>query len=130
MDIRNTTTMLESREVRLRNFPTGRMSEDDFEIATVPVFTPREGEVLVRNLWLSIEASMRVMMFESDIDDIKKTVPGFRPGKPVHSFAVGRIVHSRHPGLPVGSYVTGVFDWQELFISNGKGMRKIGRAHV
>jgi NADPH-dependent curcumin reductase CurA len=107
----------------LKSFPKGRMTEEDFELVTVEVPSAREGEVLVKNLWLSIEAGMRVMMYESDIDDIKDTVPGFHTGKPVHSFAVGKIIQSRNPQFPKGSYVTGMFNWQEYFTSSGAGIQ-------
>lgn len=115
--------MIRSREIRLKTFPKGKMTQDNFELATVSVALPAEGEVLVRNLWLSVEAGMRVMMFESDIKEITDAVPGFHIGKPIHSFAIGQIIESRHAGFPKGSYVMGVFNWQEYFTASGAGMR-------
>src|SRR5262245_22244104 len=44
-----------SREIHLKNRPIGLPSEHDFELVTVPVPTPGAGEVLVHNLYMSVD---------------------------------------------------------------------------
>ncbi|MBT8338481.1 MAG: NADP-dependent oxidoreductase [Desulfatitalea sp.] len=99
------------------------MTEDNFELAVVQVPSPAQGEFLVKNLWLSIEAGIRTMMHEPDVEASKSTIPLLQKGEPVHSFTVGQIIQSRHPRFPKGSYVTGLCNWQEYFISDGARMQ-------
>ncbi|MBT8339311.1 MAG: NADP-dependent oxidoreductase [Desulfatitalea sp.] len=95
------------------------MTEENFELATVQVPSPGQGELMVKNLWLSIEAGMRALLHEGDAHF------GFGKGKPVRGFAVGQIIQSRHPRFPKGGYITGLCNWQEYYISNGEGMQII-----
>ena len=50
---------MKAREVRLRSRPTGLPAAEDFEIATVELKAPGAGEVLVRNIWMSVDPYMR-----------------------------------------------------------------------
>jgi NADPH-dependent curcumin reductase CurA len=53
---------MENKRVLLASRPTGWVSEDNFRVETVPLPQPREGEVLVKNLWLSLDPYMRGRM--------------------------------------------------------------------
>ncbi len=48
-----------SREIRLASRPTGEPSPANFEFATVELPDPGPGEVLVRNLCMSVDPYMR-----------------------------------------------------------------------
>lgn len=67
-----------------------------------------DGEVLVRNLWLSYDAAMRGWM------SLKPSyMPPVEIGDPMRSFNVAQVVRSENSELPVGTLLQGMYDWQE-----------------
>jgi NADPH-dependent curcumin reductase CurA len=50
------------QEIRLKQYPKGMPTEDIFEIAKVGIPQPKEGEFLVRNVWMSVDPYMRGRM--------------------------------------------------------------------
>src|SRR5450755_690130 len=97
---------INSREIRLASRPQGEPSLDNFSFVTVEVPDPKPGEVLVRNLYMSVDPYMRGRMNEG-----KSYVPPFEIGKPLEGGAVGRVVASQDAKLPVGSLVLTTFGW-------------------
>jgi NADPH-dependent curcumin reductase CurA len=102
----------ESREVRLAARPQGEPSLDDFSFATVEVRDPDPGEVLVRNVRISVDPYMRGRM-----NDAKSYVPPFQIGQPLEGGAVGRVLASQDDKLPVGTYVQSFYGWREAFVA-------------
>ena len=89
-----------SREIRLKRRPAGMPAPEDFELAETTVATPGEGEVLVRNSYMSVDPYMRGRMV-----DRKSYVPPFQIGEVLSGGAVGQVVASHSPHLKVGDYV-------------------------
>lgn len=108
-----------SREIRLKNRPTGLPSEDDFELALVPIPEPGPGEVLVRNIYMSVDPYMRGRMV-----DRESYVPPFQLGQPLEGGCVGQVVASRG-SLQVGDYVLGMQGWREHYVSSSVGLTEI-----
>jgi NADPH-dependent curcumin reductase CurA len=108
-----------SHEIRLKNRPIGMPSESDFELAQVVLSEPGEGEVLVRNIYMSVDPYMRGRMF-----DRESYVPPFQLGKPLEGGCVGQVVKSKGE-LQVGDYVLGMLGWRECYVSDGAGLTKI-----
>lgn len=98
-----------NRQVVLRNRPRGVAQAVDFEIVAGTSADPGEGEVMVRNAFLSVEPAMRGWI--ADTGNYSTPVP---IGSVMRSLAVGHIVASRHPDWTVGDAVTGWFGWQEF----------------
>ncbi len=105
---------MESREVRLKERPTGTPEEDDFEIVGVRVPEPKEGQVQVRNQWLSVDPYMRGRMF-----DRESYTPPYQLGEPMEGGALGVVEHSRDPAFPEGAWVLSNFGWREAFVAPG-----------
>jgi len=103
---------IESREVRLASRPQGEPSLDNFSFATVEVRDPNPGEVLVRNVCISVDPYMRGRM-----NDAKSYVPPFQIGQPMEGGAVGRVIASQDEKLPVGTYVQNFYGWREAFVA-------------
>ncbi len=93
-----------SREIRLASRPKGMPAPQNFTIASVEIGPPIDGEVLVRNLFMSVDPYMRGRMNEG-----KSYVPPFEIGKPLEGGAVGQVVESKADGFRPG-------EWQ-LFIA-------------
>jgi NADPH-dependent curcumin reductase CurA len=112
---------MKSREIRLKRIPRGLPGADDFEIAEVELPAPRPGEIMVRNLWLTVDPYMRGRMTGKD-----SYVPGFRVGQTLEGGAVGRVIAGEgHSRFKIGDMVRSGLGWREAFISNGKGLEKI-----
>jgi NADPH-dependent curcumin reductase CurA len=112
---------MKSREIRLRRLPHGLPGEADFEIAEVELAPPAAGELLVRNLWLTVDPYMRGRMTGKD-----SYIPAFRIGQALEGGAIGRVVASGgHPRFQTGDLVRSGLGWREAFRSDGKGLEKI-----
>ena len=105
------------REVRLVARPHGLPGEDVFEVAEVTVPSPGEGEVLIRNAFLSVDPYMRGRM-----NDRRSYVPPFALGEPMTGGAVGRVAESHDPQWPEGSWVLHQLGWREWALSDGRGL--------
>ncbi len=115
--------ILESREIRLARRPVGMPQDSDFELATVQIPEPGEGQMQVRNIWMSVDPYMRGRMIERD-----SYVDAFQVGAPLNGGAIGQVVASKHPQFPVGTYVNNFNGWQEAFLSNGEGLTPVDPA--
>jgi NADPH-dependent curcumin reductase CurA len=102
----------ESREIRLASRPQGEPSLDNFSFATVEVRDPGLGEVLVRNVCISVDPYMRGRM-----NDAKSYVPPFQIGQPLEGGAVGRVIASQDEKFPAGTYVYSMYGWREVFVA-------------
>ena len=111
---------IESREVRLANRPQEEPSLDNFSFATVEVRDPNSGEVLVRNVCISVDPYMRGRM-----NDAKSYVPPFQIGQPLEGGAVGRVIASQDEKLPVGTYVQSMYGWREAFVASAASIQTV-----
>lgn len=106
-----------SREVRLKQRPRGIPDIDDFEIVEVMLPAPQINQVLVRNIYMSVDPYMRNRMGET-----KSYLPSFQVDKPMLGGCVGEIVDSKNEHFQKGDYVLGFRGWREYYISSGKGL--------
>jgi len=109
-----------SREIRLANRPVGLPRESDFELVEARIPELREKEVLVRNIYMSVDPYMRGRMI-----DRPSYVPPFQIGEPLAGACVGQAVASRNAGFPVGDYVTSARGWREYYVSDGTDLIKM-----
>jgi NADPH-dependent curcumin reductase CurA len=96
-----------NRRVVLASRPSGWVSEANFRIEEADVPQPAQGEVLVRNLWLSLDPYMRGRM-----SDAKSYVKGVELGEVMVGQTVGEVLTSRHPTLKAGDKVLTQLGWQ------------------
>jgi NADPH-dependent curcumin reductase len=97
-----------NRQVVLASRPEGIPQAAHFSLREAAIPEPQEGEILVRNHWLSVEPAMRGWV--SAVANYSKPV---ELGEVMRSFAAGEVVASRHPGFAVGERVSGLFGWQD-----------------
>jgi NADPH-dependent curcumin reductase len=96
-----------NRQVLLASRPTGEVRPDNFRIVETPVPRPADGEVLVRNRFLSLDPYMRMRM-----SDQPSYAPKVEIGEVMVGGAVGEVVESRSPRLKAGDWITGATGWQ------------------
>ena len=109
-----------SREIRLARRPVGLPRESDFELAEMRIPELGEKEVLVRNIYMSVDPYMRGRM-----NDRPSYVPPFQLGEPLGGACVGQVVESRNPMFKDGDCVSSSRGWREYFVSDGTDLAKI-----
>ena len=108
-----------NRQVRLKSRPVGIPQAHHFEIVSTPMPEPAAGEVLVRNIYLSVDPAMRGWV--SAIANYAEPVP---IGGVMRAGAVGRVEVSRHPDFVSGDVVAGMFGWQDYVALPGKSIQR------
>jgi NADPH-dependent curcumin reductase CurA len=91
-----------------------------FERATVELPAVQDGDVLVRNLFMSVDPYMRGRM-----NDVKSYVPPFQVGRVLDGGAIGEVVESRSAGLQVGDIVQSMRGWREAFVAPAAEVRRV-----
>jgi len=94
--------------------------ESDLRMVETPVPALREGEVLLRALYLSVDPYMRGRMNAAN-----SYAPSVEIGELMVGGGVARVVDSKNPGYEVGDVVNLQMGWQQYAVSNGEGLRKI-----
>ena len=96
-----------NQQVLLKSRPDGIPQADHFEIVSCPIASPKTNEVLIRNLYLSVEPAMRGWV--SAVGNYSEPV-GL--GEVMRSFATGVVEESMDSRYQPGDFVTGMFGWQ------------------
>lgn len=107
-------------QIRLAARPNGLPKETDFESVEEPVPTPDDGEVLVKNVYLSLDPAMRGWMTER-----KSYVPPVELGAVMRGLTAGVVEASKHPDFQPGDRVTGILGWQRYGAIAGKHLQKV-----
>lgn len=102
--------------------PGARMPQvSDFALGSAPLPTGvDDGEVLIRNLYLSLDPYMRWRM-----NDAKSYAPPVGLGEVMVGATIGEVLESRHPGFAPGDHVVAPGGWQSHARLNGGRLRKI-----
>ncbi|MDX2705420.1 NADP-dependent oxidoreductase [Streptomyces sp. PA03-6a] len=112
--------MPKSREWHLVARPHGWPKPEDFALRETEVPEPGPGEILVRNLYVSVDPYMRGRM-----NDAKSYAEPYRLDKPMHGGAVGRVVASGAEGFAPGDHVLHFLGWREYALVNAETAVKV-----
>ncbi|MGK5629714.1 NADP-dependent oxidoreductase [Streptomyces sp. URMC 123] len=115
-----TETPTTSREWHLVARPQGWPEPKDFALREAAVPQPGPGQIVVRNVFLSVDPYMRGRMSAA-----KSYVEPYELGKPMLGGAVGRVVASAAEGFAEGDHVLHHFGWREYAAVNAKGAVKV-----
>ena len=110
-----------NRQWRLAARPVGLIKESDFKLTEEPAPTPGEGEVLVRNLYLSIDPTNRGWI-ERD-----SYLPAVGIGEVMRGGTIGVVEQSRNSRFQEGAIVQGLLGWQDYALSDGSGLTLLPR---
>ena len=109
-----------NRQIRLKSRPTGEPTADNFEAADAPLPEVRDGEVLRRTIYLSLDPYMRGRMSDAPSYAASVDVGGVMVGH-----TVSEVLESRTPAFAKGDFVAGYDGWQAYGVSNGKDLRRL-----
>ena len=108
------------RNIVLRRRPAGMPGRDDFATVSEPIPAPRQGEVVVRNLFLSIDPYMR-----GRLSDRKSYATPVQIGETMTGETVGEVTASTEPEFAPGDIVVGARGWQTHSVVSGRALTKI-----
>jgi NADPH-dependent curcumin reductase CurA len=112
--------MVQNKAWTLASFPTGRVTEANFKLVESPAPSPKDGEVLVKNLWLSLDPYMRGRMSQQ-----KSYTKGVEIGGVMTGETAGEVLESKHPGFKPGDKVTAPSGWQLYCCLNGDLLTRV-----
>jgi hypothetical protein len=113
-------SIVKSKEIHLVSRPNGEPLAENFLVKEVEIKEVIENEVLVKNLWMSVDPYMRGRMI-----DRKSYVPPFELGKALEGGAIGIVIKSKCPDFKEGDFVNSNFGWREYFTAEGKYLKKV-----
>jgi NADPH-dependent curcumin reductase CurA len=109
-----------NRQIRLKSRPAGMPTPDNFETVDASMPAVKDGDVLRRTTYLSLDPYMRGRMSEG---------PSYAASVNLHDVMCGHtvseVVESNNPDFRTGDVVTGYDGWQQYAASNGKELRKL-----
>ncbi|CAJ0709439.1 MULTISPECIES: NADP-dependent oxidoreductase [Ralstonia] len=113
------------QRIVLASRPQGAVTPDNFRLETVDIPELQDGQVLVRNHFLSLDPYMRGRMNDSK---------SYAQPQPLDEVMIGGTVGvveaSKNPSFAVGDNVVGMFGWQEMGVSDGRGIQKVDTRHI
>lgn len=108
------------RRVVLASRPNGMVTPDNFRLEEAPTPTPAPGQVLVRQLVMSLDPYMRGRM-----NAVASYAPNIQIDEVMGAGGVGEVVQSEHPDFQVGDIIEGGLGWQEYSVPPLQRLRKI-----
>ena len=113
------------QRIVLASRPEGAVTPDNFRLETADIPELQDGQVLVRNHFLSLDPYMRGRMNDSK---------SYAQPQPLDEVMIGGTVGvveaSKNPSFAVGDNVVGMFGWQEVGVSDGRGIQKVDTRHI
>jgi len=100
--------------------PLGMPKRSDWTYTEETVAEPKEGELLVKVLYISLDPAMRMW-----INDVRSYMPPVGIGEVMRALGLGIVTASRNPRFAVGDHVSGVFGVQEYALTDGRGVTKV-----
>jgi NADPH-dependent curcumin reductase len=104
-----------NRQWLLQSRPTASLTGGEFRLSEGPIPQPADGQVLVRNLWLSFDPTQRGWMARDTY------IPMVPLGEVMRAAGVGQVIESRHPDFKPADLVLGAFGWQDYAATDGQG---------
>jgi NADPH-dependent curcumin reductase CurA len=108
------------RQIVLTSRPSGLPTEANFQLTETDRPDLADGQVRVRNLFISVDPYMRARM-----NDVKSYVPPFRLGEPLEGGAVGTVIESRSPDLSEGDLVLHMLGWRDEAVLPARSAQKV-----
>jgi len=111
---------LTSKNICLTEYPKGLPTNETFQMTTTDVAPAGEGEITVKNHWMSVDPYMRGRM-----TGITTYIEPFQIGKPLEGGAVGEVTHSGHKDFKVGDWVMTMLGWRSMFTAKVEDLQKV-----
>lgn len=114
-----------NKQVVLVSRPSGWVTADNFKLIDAPMPVLKDGQVLIRNQWLSLDPYMR-----GRISDAKSYAQSVNVGELMVGGAVGKVIESSSPQFKVGDSVLAATGWQLYAAMNAEQVLKIDTTQI
>ncbi len=111
-----------NRKIIFKSRPSGKPASTNFETIEAKTLAPKEGELMVKARFISVDPYMRGRMSEA-----KSYIPPFEVGKPMDGGVVAEVTESHHPDFSAGDIVLGHLQWQELQTISAQMVTKLDK---
>lgn len=108
-----------NRQWRLVSRPVGAIAQSDFEWTQEPIPTLGEGQILIRNIYLSLDPTNRGWL-----DERENYLPPLAIGEVMRGFGIGVVEQSRNADFPEGALVQGFLGWQDYAVNDGTNLQQ------
>lgn len=105
-----------NQQLLLAKRPIGMPSEDTWNLVSNPIPEIKEGEVLIKQLYVSLDPAMRGWL-----NDVKSYIPPVGIGEVMRAGSIGKVMKSKHPYYKEGMYLSGGGGVQQYAVTDGKG---------
>ena len=112
--------MTTNKQIRLASRPSGWVTADNFTLTEEAVPEVGQGQLLIRNIFMSVDPYMRGRMNKA-----KSYVPSFQVGEVLQAGVVGEVIASSNKDYAEGNFVTGMLGWENYSLSDGTGLHKV-----
>ena len=109
-----------AQQVHLKSRPAGMPTHDNFALVTVELPQPAAGEVLVKNLFMSVDPYMRGRMREDAV-----YAQAYAVNEVMYGGAIGEVIESNDPSLSAGDIVLNQKAWQDCFVAPANTVVKL-----
>ncbi len=107
-----------NRQWRLAARPVGLIKESDFSWSEEAVPEISDGQILIRNQYLSLDPTNRIW-----VTDVPSYLPPVGIGEVMRGLGIGEIIESKNPDFKVGDLAQGLLGWQDYYVGDGKGVQ-------
>lgn len=111
---------MDNRQIILASRPQGMVDLSQFTLITKPLLPLKEGQVLVRTHYLTVDPYMRGRM-----NDAPSYIEPFKVGQPIVGGVVGQVEESKSTYFRPGDFVYGFMAWADFTVIDGKELHKI-----
>src|SRR5690625_2885351 len=108
------------KQIKLIKRPVGLPTDEDFEYHEVPIGEPKENQLLIRTVYISVDPYLRGRM-----NDVKSYIPPFELDSAITSGVIGQVVTSKSTSFKAGDLILGTLGWQQYSVVNETDVRKI-----
>lgn len=112
--------MSTTKTIHLKNRPQGKPKLSDFDFTTSEVPELKDGEVLLKITYVSVDPYLRGRMI-----DAESYIEPFELGKPIVSGCVAEVIESKSSKLNSGDFVTGLLEWKEKQVAKADSLKKV-----
>ncbi len=106
--------------IHLKSRPKGTPQLEDFEFVEEQKPKPKEGEILLKTKYVSVDPYLRGRM-----RDQESYIPPFQLNEPIESGIIAEVVASNNDHFKEGDFINGMLQWKEFQTSTGKGLNKV-----
>ncbi len=116
---------MNAKQIQLKSRPEGLPNASNFAEAEVALAAIKDGEFLVKNLWMSVDPYMRGRMI-----DRKSYIAPFEIGAVLEGGAIGEVIESNNSEFPVGSKVNSMHGWRSHYVTDGTEITRLPQTPI